>query len=153
MQLSAIGDAAAGGAVRLDDLARLVDQLVGEQSSRSLGIVPMRMLATACAAIPSRRPVKPRPSVVVALMLTWSTRKPSDLGDPRAHRVAMRADLRRFGDDRAIDMVDDRSRAHGAGRRHGRGKRSEAAPFHVRVRRREMLADIAERRRRRAGRR
>jgi hypothetical protein len=28
------------------------------------------MLATAWAAIPSRRPVNPRPSVVVALMLT-----------------------------------------------------------------------------------
>jgi len=32
-----------------------------------------RMLATACAASPSRRPVKPRPSVVVAFTLTRAT--------------------------------------------------------------------------------
>src|SRR5215471_21643431 len=29
-----------------------------------------RMVATACAAMPSRRPVKPRPSLVVAFTLT-----------------------------------------------------------------------------------
>lgn len=35
------------------------------------------MLATAWAAIPSRRPMKPSPSVVVALMLTWSMLSPA----------------------------------------------------------------------------
>ena len=48
----------------------LFDQLVREGGSRSPIQSPIRMLATACAAMPSRRPVKPRPSVVVAFTLT-----------------------------------------------------------------------------------
>ena len=70
------GDAAAGGAVGVDHLARLVDQLVGKQGVAHFEH-PIRMLATAWAAMPSRRPVKPSPSVVVALMLTWSIVSPA----------------------------------------------------------------------------
>ena len=79
----------------------------------------VRMLATAWAAMPSRRPVKPRPSVVVALMLTWSTAQPKDFGDPFAHGGSIWANLRLLRDDRTIHMIDDRSARHGAGRPRG----------------------------------
>ena len=50
-------------------LARFVDETFGKEmlGHESTSIL---MLATACAAIPSPRPVKPSRSVVVALMLT-----------------------------------------------------------------------------------
>src|SRR5262249_29650528 len=41
----------------------------GRETRRPGGHARSRMVATACAAIPSRRPAKPRPSVVVALTL------------------------------------------------------------------------------------
>src|SRR5205814_7413959 len=71
------GDAAAGDAVGLDHLARLADQSFGQKIIAHLRQNPIRMLATAWAASPSPRPVKPRPSVVVAFTLTWSTLKPA----------------------------------------------------------------------------
>ena len=82
--------------------------------------------------------------MVVALMLTWSTRKPGNLGDPCAHRGAVGAHLRLLRDDRAIHMVDDcaactRS-SFAAWRRKTIGRR--ALPS--RVGRREMLADVAK---------
>ena len=67
------------------------------------------MLATAWAAIPSRRPVKPSPSVVVALMLTWAMPKAGNPGDPFAHGGPIRADFRFFGNHSAIQMVDERA--------------------------------------------
>src|SRR5881397_185650 len=64
-------------AVGLDDLARLSHQLLRQKIITHFGQYPIRMLATAWAAMPSRRPVKPRPSVVVAFTLTCSTLKPA----------------------------------------------------------------------------
>ena len=49
--------------------------------------------------MPSRRPVKPRPSVVVALTPTRSASIAKELGDARAHGVAMRADAGGLADE------------------------------------------------------
>ena len=70
------GYALAGRAIGLDDLrpCRPARREGGTRSSRP---IPRRMLATAWAAMPSRRPVKPRPSVVVAFTLTCSSCKAS----------------------------------------------------------------------------
>ena len=55
----------------------------------------------------------------------------------------MRADLRLLGNDRAIDMVDDRAlRAQQIDRMVQESDRRRAFP--LRVGRREMLADVAE---------
>ncbi len=94
--------------------------------------------------MPSPRPVKPSPSVVVALTLTCSGRMPRYLGDPRAHRRAVRADLGRFGDESAIDSVDHCSAGAHQALRRGRGTGPTDAPFHCGSRRREMLADVAK---------
>ena len=63
-------------------------------------------MATACAAMPSPRPVKPSLSVVVALMLTRLRRDAEDRGDPLDHRRAIGADLRPLADDRHVDRSD-----------------------------------------------
>ncbi len=65
-----------------------------------------------------------------------------DLGDTAAHRLAVRADLRRFADERRVEM-DDRAaaRTHTFGRMGEEHLRRRALP--LRVRRREMLADVA----------
>ena len=101
------------------------------------------MLATACAAMPSRRPVKPSPSVVVALTLTWSTLSPAISAIRVAHGGPMGPDLRRLGDDRTIHMVDDRS-ARAEQFDGVREKQGRVRAFPARVGRREMLADIAK---------
>src|SRR6476469_4166254 len=62
--------------IGLDDLACLVDERLWEEGVAHW-FHPIRMLAIACAAIPSPRPVKPRPSVVVAFTLTCSTLRPA----------------------------------------------------------------------------
>ncbi len=62
-----------------------------------------RTVATACAAMPSPRPVKPRRSVVVAFTLTRSAAIPRIVSNPLDHRRAMRADLRPLADDRHVD--------------------------------------------------
>ena len=63
-------------------------------------------MATACAAMPSPRPVKPSRSVVVALTLTRSAPIPRICGDPLDHRRAMRRDPRPLANDRDIDTGD-----------------------------------------------
>ncbi len=50
-------------------------------------------VATAWAAMPSRRPVKPNPSVVVAFTLDAVGGDAGDARDALDHGVAMRADL------------------------------------------------------------
>src|SRR4029079_3109444 len=64
-------DGSARRAIGFDDLLRLVVELL-RQKPFGHRIFSNRMFATACAAMPSRRPVNPSPSVVVALMLTCS---------------------------------------------------------------------------------
>ena len=59
---------------------------------------------TAWAATPSRRPTKPRPSVVVALIPTFAPGSPSARGDRRAHRRLVRREARRLGEDAAVDL-------------------------------------------------
>ena len=75
-----------------------------------------RTVATACAAMPSPRPVKPRRSVVVALTLTRSAATAEDRRDTIDHRRAMRADAGPLADDRHVDRGDDAAaRAHETG--------------------------------------
>ena len=80
-----------------------------------------RTVATACAAMPSPRPVKPSCSVVVALTLTRSGGEPEDLGDARNHGLAVRADLRPLADDRHVERGDAAALGAHQARRHGRG--------------------------------
>ena len=65
-----------------------------------------RSSATACAASPSRRPVKPRPSVVVARTATRSRFDPERVGKPRAHRVAMRREPRLLADQHDVGVLE-----------------------------------------------
>src|ERR1700740_311740 len=64
-----------------------------------------------------------------------------DLGDAGAHRLAVRADFRRFTDERRVE-VDDRAAApaHTFGRMGEEDLRRRALP--LRIGGREMLADI-----------
>ena len=64
------------------------------------------MVALAIAAMPSSRPVKPSRSLVVAFTATRDRFEAGDLGDARAHGVAVRADLRPLADQRHIEMRD-----------------------------------------------
>ena len=91
---------------------------------------PIRIVATAWAAMPSPRPVKPSRSVVVALMLTSAERQPQQRRDPRPHRVPMRADPRRLADDGEVDMRDPAAGLRRPGRAHARRSSDEAAPRH-----------------------
>ena len=87
-----------------------------------------RTVATACAAMPSPRPVKPSFSVVVALTLTRSARDAEDLGDALDHRGAMRRDLRPLADDRHVDRGDGAALARAPARRRGAGTGRTTAP-------------------------
>ena len=99
-------------------------------------------VATAWAAMPSRRPVKPSLSVVVAFTLTRSAIDAGDARDAGHHGVAMRADARRLADQGEVEMHD----AAAARRQQLDGVAQEAvgrdaAP--LRIGRREVLADVA----------
>ena len=88
------------------------------------------------------RPMKPRPSLVVALTPTRSTAMPADLGDAGAHGVAVRRDPGPFGDQRHVELGDHAAAGGDAG--DGVGEEAVgggAAP--LRVGWREMLADVA----------
>ena len=61
-------------------------------------------VAMAWAAMPSRRPVKPMPSVVVALTLTRDRFELQNFRDPRPHGFAVRADLGPLADQRDVAM-------------------------------------------------
>ena len=65
--------------------------------------------ATAMAAIPSPRPAKPSFSFVVALRLTRSGRNAERRAELGLHLLEMRRDLRRFGDDRGVDVLQHRA--------------------------------------------
>ena len=92
--------------------------------------------------MPSRVPIAPSFSLVVALTPTRSIETPGDRGDARPHRVAMRIDLRGLAHDRDIEMAH-----HAAALLHALDREGEeavgrgAAPFLVA--RRKMHADIA----------
>ena len=60
--------------------------------------------ATACAAMPSRRPVKPIPSVVVPRRPTASTSTPSAAARRCAHRGPVGRDARLLADHHRIDV-------------------------------------------------
>ena len=83
----------------------------------------------ASAAIPSCRPVNPSRSDVVALIATRSTSTPMISREAGADRLAMRADLGSFADDRGVDMGD-----HAAALAHELGRVGQKdrgpAPFH-----------------------
>ena len=97
--------------------------------------------ATACAASPSPRPVKPSPSVVVARTLT--SPPSTDLGQPPAHLLAVRGDLRLLADEHAIRV--DEHPALLAHLRVGLTQQVEAVgAAEALVARREQRADVAE---------
>lgn len=66
---------------------------------------------TACAAIPSPRPVKPRPSSVVALMLTQSRSRLQADANVAAHLIDVRAQLRTLCQNRRIDIFNPKALA------------------------------------------
>ena len=105
----------------------------------------MATLTTACAAIPSPRPVKPRPSLVVALMLTRSDADPEHLGGPRRHRRPVRvrssAARRRSPGRRSRPGRPARARRFAACRRNC----AESASRQRCVAGREVAADVASR--------
>ena len=102
------GDAAAGGAVGLDHLASLVDQYVGKQgvvhAFKSHADAGDRLRGNAFASAGKAEAFGRR--CLDADLIDVQT---GDVGDPLAHRRAVRTDLRLFGDDRAVDMVDERA--------------------------------------------
>ena len=63
-------------------------------------------VATACAAMPSPRPVKPRPSEVVALTLIRYGLDSGDPGDACRASPGVRPDLRRLADQGAVEVGD-----------------------------------------------
>ena len=80
--------------------------------------------------------------MVVALTDTRPTVEAGDLGDPRPHRLPVRADLGRFADQRRVEMDDDAAaRPDALGRVGEKDVRRRALP--LRVRGREMRADVA----------
>ena len=80
--------------------------------------------------MPSPRPVKPSFSLVVALTADAADGNAGDLGDARAHGVAMRRDARRFAHDRHVEMRDHAARARAPARRRRRENGPTTAPFH-----------------------
>ncbi len=101
-----------------------------------------RTVAVANAAMPSPRPVNPIFSLVVALTATRVDGDAGDLGDARAHRVAVRPDARRLADDGDVEMRDaSAARAHALDRECEETIGGGAAP--LRIARREVHADIA----------
>ena len=103
---------------------------------------PSITVAVASAAMPSRRPVKPSPSVVVALTLTRPPIEVEQLGDAPAHGVAVRGDLRGLAEHGDVDVADRAAacayKSNGLAQEDGGGG---ALPARVRVG--EMLADVA----------
>ena len=69
-EIAGSSDVFEAGYVTYSNAAKISQLKISEDVVDTFGAVSV---ATACAAIPSRRPVKPRPSVVVALMLTCSS--------------------------------------------------------------------------------
>ena len=126
---------AAGG----EELRRFFDERVESRAHDAAGSATV---AIAIATIPSPRPVKPIFSLVVAFTPTRVGVDAGDLGDARAHLVAMRTDLRRLADERHVEIDDPPAfLAHAA---HGVGKEAvgrRALPF--RIGGREVLADVA----------
>ena len=90
------GDQAAGAGLGGDDLQLRLRQACRTRSAASLiswiehaqplSRSAVSTVATACAAMPSPRPVKPSPSVVVAFTLTRSTADAGDARDAFDHR-------------------------------------------------------------------
>ena len=100
------------------------------------------MVALAKAAMPSPRPVKPIFSLVVAFTPTRVDRNAGDLGDARAHGVAVRADARRLADHGDVEMGDaSAARAHALDRKGEEPVGGGAAP--LRIAGREVHADVA----------
>ena len=96
----------------------------------------------AIAAMPSRRPVKPRPSVVVALTPTRATLDAQDLADTRPHGLAMRCNLRGLAQQRHVDVGDGAAQRGDAPCSIGQEQmRRRTLPSGIA--RREVLADIA----------
>ena len=56
-------------------------------------------------AMPSPRPIHPMPSFVFPFTLTSSTRDAERRRESRSHQLAMRRDLRTFGDDGDVDLL------------------------------------------------
>ena len=101
-----------------------------------------RTVAVARHAIPSRRPGKSQPLGRRRLDGDAADVEAGDPGDAGAHRFAMRADLRRLANERRIEADGDPAARANARRRMGEEHmRSRALP--LRVRRREMGADVA----------
>ena len=99
-------------------------------------------VAVARAAMPSRRPVKPRPSVVVALTPTRPTSMPRIAAMRRAHGVAVGRDLRGLAQERHVDIGDAAAPAR-TRRAASARKMCEAAPFQRGSLSGKMLADVA----------
>ena len=112
------------------------------RASRSQSLHGSRTVAVANAAMPSPRPVKPSFSLVVAFTATRLDVDAGDLGDARAHGVAMRADARRLADDVDVEMGDAAAaRAHALDREGEEAIGGGAAP--LRIARRKVHADVA----------
>ena len=73
-EIAGSSDVFEAGYVTYSNASKIDDLGVSEEVVETFGAVSV---ATACATIPSPRPVKPSPSVVVALMLTCSTLSPA----------------------------------------------------------------------------
>ena len=78
--------------MRSDPGARPVEGRPALASGATCGYAARSSSATACAASPSPRPVKPRKSVVVARTLTRPTSTPSAPASRLAHRLPVRRD-------------------------------------------------------------
>ena len=72
-----------------------------------------------------------------------SDRDPGDFGDPRAHRLAMRADLRRLADQQSRRDARSSRRARARARPRGQERSTEFGAAPLRVAGREMRADVA----------
>ncbi len=98
-------------------------------------------VTVAMAAMPSSRPVNPSFSDVVAFTLIRSLSIPMIGGHDGLHGVVVRADLGVFADQRAVGIAD--AEALRCGKCHGMFQKDMAGgPFPLRIRRREMLADV-----------
>ncbi len=103
-------------------------------------------VATACAAMPSPRPVKPSRSVVVALTEMRPGVHAQQLGQPRDHRRRVRGDLGPLADQRHVGVGQ-----HAAPRRDPRGGVAQEARavgvLPLGLAGREVAADVALRQR------
>ena len=104
---------------------------------------PARRVATAIAAMPSPRPTKPMPSLVVNLTFTCQRAARAPPARRSRMRVAVRAELGRLADDRGVDVAR-RQPLLGQEPAHllEQLDRVGVAPALVGVR--EVLADVAE---------